>query len=129
MPSRLRLAALLLAWLCASGAALDVVQVFAWGRMFAGYARHESLAAAACETFDPAKPCALCRAVAKARDETKGSQPAVPAAGADRLLLVCERPAPVVLIPFRPVWAEIRREAPVSWSVSVPVPPPRAAAA
>jgi hypothetical protein len=126
---RLRITALLLAWLCASGAALDVAQVFAWGRMFAGYARHESLAAAASETFDPAKPCALCRAVSKARDASNSAQPAIPAAGADRLLLVCESPAPVVLTPSRPAWAEIRRDAPVSWSVSIPVPPPRAAAA
>jgi hypothetical protein len=128
MLSRLRLIALLSAWLCASGGALDMAQAFAWGRMFVGYARHESLAAAACETFDPAKPCALCRAVSKAREQSKESQPALPARGADRLLLVCERPAPLVLTPSRPAWAEIRREAPVSWSVTVPVPPPRAAA-
>ncbi|HEX3730969.1 MAG TPA: hypothetical protein VHV47_14250 [Opitutaceae bacterium] len=125
---RLRLSALLLAWLCASGAALDLAQVFAWGRMFAGYARHESLAAAASETFDPAKPCDLCRAVTKAREQSKESQPAIPAAGAERLWLVCERPAPVILNPSRPVWTEIRREAPVPWSLTVPVPPPRAAA-
>ena len=129
MLSRFRLIALLSAWLCASGAALDLAQVFAWGSMFAGYARHESLAAAACETFDPAKPCALCRAVSKARDDSKAGQPALPAAGADRLLLVCERPAAIVVPPSRPAWAEIRRGAPVSWSMTVPVPPPRAARA
>ncbi len=68
MSRRLASISLLTAWLCASGAMLDVAQVVAWTRMFAGYARTESIAAAARETFDPGKPCAMCRAVSKARD-------------------------------------------------------------
>src|SRR5277367_3965041 len=60
---RLPAISLICAALCASGTLLDMAQVFAWTRMFAGYARNESIAAAARETFDPAKPCALCCAV------------------------------------------------------------------
>ena len=46
---------LLFAWICANGALLDVVQVFAWGKMFSGYAKSMSVSAALKETFDPAR--------------------------------------------------------------------------
>jgi hypothetical protein len=62
---------LLAAWLFASGVLLDATQVLAWTRMFAGYAGHESISAAAKDTFDPARPCAICRAVGKAREASK----------------------------------------------------------
>ena len=58
----------MLAWLCANGALLDLVQVFAWSRMFAGYTQTMTVGAALRETFDPAKPCELCLGVADAKD-------------------------------------------------------------
>lgn len=63
------------AWLCANGAVWDVVQVFAWSRMFAGYAETMPLAAALQETFDPAKPCELCGTVATAKDQAREQLP------------------------------------------------------
>ena len=35
MRKNLAITSLLFAWLCANGALLDAVQVFAWGKMFA----------------------------------------------------------------------------------------------
>jgi hypothetical protein len=126
---RLSAVSLLCAWLCASGAMLDITQVFAWTRMLAGYARTESFAAAAKETFDPAKPCAICKAVSKAREASGCQGPAVPSAGGEKLVLILEASAPFVALSAERAW-------PASPSVSaqalcgdVPVPPPRAGVA
>ena len=126
MLRRLPAVSLLCAWLCASGALLDVAQVFAWTCMFAGYARTESIVAAARETFDPAKPCALCCAVSKARESSKEHGPAVPAAGPEKLILICERPAPFVAAPGLESWPEMKPARALVRSGDVPVPPPRA---
>jgi hypothetical protein len=117
--------ALLFAWLCASGAMLDLVQVTAWTRMFAGYAGTESFAAAARETFDPCKPCNLCRAVSHARDASRQHGPAVPSSGGERLILIFER-SPVFVASFaEQAWPDARPARALRLSGEVPVPPPR----
>jgi hypothetical protein len=125
MSRRLAVLPLLLAWLCASGALLDLAQVFAWGRMFAGYARTESLAAAARETFDPAKPCEICRAVGKARDAAERHGPAVPSAGAEKMVMIFERAAPVVIVADAGSWPRADGACAAALPGDVPVPPPR----
>jgi hypothetical protein len=64
-----------IAWLCASGAHLDALQVAAWGKMFAGYFGNMSVAQALSATFDPAKPCKMCIEIAKAKDATERQIP------------------------------------------------------
>ena len=126
---RVSAASLLCAWLCASGALLDLAQAFAWGRMFAGYARAGSVASALTRTFDPCRPCAICRAVSRARDDSRTRAPAVASAGAQKMVLVLDAPPPFAA-PFAPQgWpvppstrGEVRGD-------DVPVPPPRAALA
>jgi len=93
--------------------------------MFAGYARTESIAAAARETFDPAKPCALCCAVSKARETSGQHGPALPAAGPERMILILERSAPFVAASDRNCWPEADPTCAVARSGDVPVPPPR----
>jgi hypothetical protein len=102
-----------------------MAQVFAWTRMFAGYARNESLAAAARETFDPAKPCALCCAVSKAREASGQHAPALPAASSERMILIFERSAPFVAASDRGSWPEAAPTRAAARSADVPVPPPR----
>jgi hypothetical protein len=122
---RLSAVSLLCAWLCASGAMLDVAQMVAWTRMFQGYARTESLAAAARETFDPAKPCEICRAVSKAREASGRHAPAVPAASGEKMVLIFERCAPFVALSAPRTWPGVApARAPVR-AADVPVPPPR----
>jgi hypothetical protein len=118
---------LLGAWLCASGAMLDLTQVVAWARMFGGYARTETLAAAAQETFDPEKPCALCLAVSKARTASERHGPAVPSAGAEKMLLIVERSASFVAWAADRSWPRMAPVAAPARAAEVPVPPPRAA--
>jgi hypothetical protein len=126
---RLPALSLVCAWLCASGALLDMAQVLAWTRMFAGYARTESVVAAARETFDPAKPCALCCAVSKAREASRPQAPAVAGAGSEKLLLICEQPLPFVAASDRRSWPERASSRAVIRVGEVPVPPPRAVSA
>jgi hypothetical protein len=126
MSRRLASISLLGAWLCASGAMLDIAQVAAWTRMFAGYARTEPIAEAARETFDPGRPCAICRAVSKARDACDRHGPAVPSAGTEKMVLIFERASPFVVVAGPRSWpATLSALAPVRLG-DVPVPPPRA---
>jgi hypothetical protein len=102
---------------------LDVAQVFAWGRMFAGYAQCESLSDAARATFDPGKPCAICRAVSRARE---ASVPAPLRAGsAEKLILISEVPAEFVARNETPAWPDTGGRRPEARASDVPLPPPR----
>jgi hypothetical protein len=129
MSRRLASISLLSAWLCASGAMLDVAQVFAWTRMFAGYVRTESIVAAARETFDPAKPCEICCAVSKARTACDRHGPAVPSAGTEKMVLILERSASFVAISGARSWPETTSACAPRRTGDVPVPPPRSALA
>jgi hypothetical protein len=127
MNRRIASAALLCAWLCASGAMLDVAQLAAWTRMFAGYAKTESLLAAAKETFDPAKPCGLCRVISKARDASERPCPAAPRPSVEKIVLICEKPAGFVSVRGTDTWPAIRSAVAAERCGEVPVPPPRGA--
>jgi hypothetical protein len=116
---------LLLAWLCANGAVSDLAQIFAWGRMFSGYARVLSVNEALAETFDASKPCDLCVAVQETREND--SQPQAVAASSQKLFLACAStmvaqllPPPVGKWPAASDWIVATRIEPV------PVRPPRA---
>jgi len=130
VPRKLQLICLLSAWLVATGSPWDVVQVFAWGRMFTGYVRQMSLTAAFGQTFKPDNMCSLCRAVKAAKQRQDQS----PAAGdkdeLGKILLVFE-PVPQLVVarppfstwsPSNQIMIDLGRSAP-------PVPPPRNPAA
>lgn len=117
---------LLFAWLCANGALLDGVQVFAWVKMFAGYTQTMSVPAALRETFDPTKPCEMCVGVASAKDTTRKQLPSSVERSAEKITLALQ-PTPVLVIaPHAPAWPEVLPVAAVTRCESVPVPPPRA---
>jgi poly(3-hydroxybutyrate) depolymerase len=122
---RLSAVSLLCAWLCASGAMLDLAQVAAWARMFAGYARTESLASAAKATFDPGRPCEICKAVSMAREASGRHAPAVPSAGGEKMVLIFERSAPFFAPSALRTWPEAAPASAPARSAEVPVPPPR----
>lgn len=111
--------------MCASGALLDVTQAVAWTRMFAGYARTESLGAAARETFDPAKPCSLCRAVSRAREASEPRCPVAPAAASEKLILIFETPLAFIPRDGRGAWPVTVARHGSARAGEVPVPPPR----
>jgi hypothetical protein len=124
MPRSLACLSLLFAWVCASGALLDVAQGLAWSRMFVGYARTESVAAAARDTFDPGRPCALCRAVSHAREAAPRTL--APGAGAQKLVLICQDTVDYVGTPAPRTWWPLAGPADAWRPEDVPLPPPRA---
>jgi len=123
MLRRLASLSLLFAWFCASGALLDVAQGVAWARMFAGYARTESVTAAARDTFDPGRPCALCRAVSQARDAAPRAL--APNAGLEKVILICQETVEYVGTPARRTWSAAASPAAAGRVEDVPLPPPR----
>lgn len=125
MRKQLSIAGLLVAWLCANGALLDVVQVFAWGRMFIGYAESMTVAAALTKTFDPAKPCELCVSVAQTKGLQEKQLPAEVKNSTEKLVLVCVPPTVIVLTGCPSEWPVTASMLPAGRIDPVPVPPPR----
>jgi hypothetical protein len=125
MRQRLQLSALLLAWLMATGSQWDLVQVFAWGRMFASYSRIMSVESALRLTFKPDNLCNVCRMVKAAKQQQEQS-PAAPSKALGKILLVFA-PVPIVVVasvpsePW-PVGMKTMRSAERS---APPIPPPR----
>jgi hypothetical protein len=119
------IACLLFAWLCANGALLDAVQVFAWGKMFAENARTQSLADALRATFDSAKPCELCLGVAAAKEAAKQQLPATLERSEEKLLLALHTSALPVFVSSSADWPVTLASAPPSRTEPVPLPPPR----
>ena len=117
---------LLFAWICANGALLDVVQVFAWGKMFSGYAKTMSVAASLNETFDPSKPCEMCIGVATAKEDLDQKHvPATLEQSSSKLLLALNAASPFVFVKVPEDWPAERGHTTPSRSETVPVPPPR----
>ena len=126
MRRTLAIASLFVAWICANGAVWDVVQIFAWARMFTGYTQTQTVTAAIEETFDGSKPCPICRAVAKAKEAAHKQAPQSVERSAEKLLLACEFPEKLLIGPSADGWPDAAvRSGPVRIE-PVPVPPPRA---
>jgi hypothetical protein len=104
---------------------LDMVQVFAWAHMFAGYARTESVIAAAKETFDPDKPCAICQAVSKTREAASQHGPAAPSVSSEKIVLILDDSSCFVPASTKGSWVETIQMLALVRSGDVPVPPPK----
>jgi hypothetical protein len=129
MRRRFAIISLSIAWLLATGSQWDLVQAIAWGRMFVGYARTMSLAKSVKETFDPEKPCALCYAVHKAKQQQENQTIPTEVRLREKMLLIFQPVA--VLLTATPVanrWLIHDQEPLSAGRPSPPVPPPRARA-
>jgi hypothetical protein len=115
---------MLAAWLCANGAALDVVQAFAWARMFAGYSHTATVEVAMKETFDPSNLCPICRAVQKSHERESRHPETAPQPGRITLL-ICQGVETTLSRPAVPDWPETIAAFAPSWRPAVPLPPPR----
>lgn len=128
MLRRFQLLFVLFACFAATGSQWDLVQVFAWGRMFVGYARTMTVGEALEQTFDADKPCSLCCAVRKAKEQEKKELPNEVRLR-DKLVLVFQ-PVPVLLTatPENNPW-QLHDQRPLGADrAAPPVPPPRTAA-
>lgn len=122
---RFAIFSLLLGWVCTHGAIWDAVQVFAWGKMFTGYASQMSVAAALRETFDPAKPCHLCLGVAAAKQAAKQQLPQAVERATEKFVLALEVPASLTFENASAPWPVALSSVAPSRSDPVPLPPPR----
>lgn len=126
MRRRVAIASLFFAWICANGAIWDAAQVFAWGKMFAGYAQTMSMPAALEATFDPARPCDLCLGVASAKETARQQLPQDVERAAEKLVLALHVTGPIVLVKTRSEWPHAMANIAPVRTEAVPVPPPRA---
>ncbi len=125
---RRRLIGLLFAWCLATGAPWDLVQVFAWGRMWTGHLQTQSASAALAATFSPEGLCGVCEVVQSAKQGSGEGETAPFPALLGKVLLLPTLTEGVALAPdaaFAPhrwIWLVgdpgLARAAP-------PVPPPR----
>ncbi len=116
--------AVLVAWLLASGAQWDAVQVAGWTRMTVRYAESMSWSAALARTFS-GELCGVCEVVGSAkRDRTD-----TPGAAPRDAKLVLFAPAPLSLArtaPAVPLRAPRTRSFRSADRAAPPLPPPRA---
>ncbi len=126
MRQKLSLILTLAAWLFATGSHWDLVQTFAWGKMFATYSQSMSYADAARLTFTPGNFCGVCEFVADvSQDNDDGSAPAQ--AGTREIQLALGQISPVIVPRIDAHrWSLSDFELPVTTGSSPPTPPPRA---
>jgi hypothetical protein len=123
---KLSITCLLFAWLCANGALLDAVQVFAWGKMFSENLQTMRVITAFQATFDPGRACHLCVSVATAKDTAREQLPgSVERASGEKLVLALHATPPPVFLSPSADWPATLASVPPSRTEPVPLPPPR----
>jgi hypothetical protein len=118
---------LVIAWLCANGAVWNVVQVVAWSKMYLDYARVLPARIALSKTFDPSKPCELCKVVRHAEESARGQLPrdAELKGGVEKVHLIAEGEPDSVLAAPTLAWPHSGNQAGIERTGRVPLPPPR----
>jgi hypothetical protein len=122
---KISLTGLLLAWLCANGAIWDVMQVFAWGKMFSEYATVLSVTDALAATFDPARRCHRCIAISEAKSAGQEQGPLPSAPAETKLVLACESPVQYLVAQSRAAWPAVQVGVAPLRIEPVILPPPR----
>lgn len=125
MRRRIATFAIALAWLLANGGAWDVLQVAAWGKMFAGYAETMPLAAALSATLDPTRPCELCVGIAEAKDEANETAPASEQQRSAKFVSVIQEVDGPLFLEVSETWLATPTMKLAERTDPVPVPPPR----
>ena len=122
----------LTAWLLATGSHWDLVQTFAWGRMLATNAQSMSFLAAAQRTFTPEGMCAICHAVADAKQKESAADSTTPGSSGKSLgkipLVFAPADAPLVIASVTFRWSPNDQLICTADRAAPPLPPPRALA-
>jgi hypothetical protein len=126
MLRKLKLFTVFLAWLLATGAQWDLLQVVAWGNMFLSNTESMSVGDALEKTFD-GEECELCKAVRNAKQQE--NPPGLP--GEKRItkvILICQPVSDFCyLSPESADWSYDQETMTGVLRPCPPVPPPRAA--
>ncbi len=128
MRSRFALILTLAAWLCATGSHWDLVQTFAWGKMFARYAQTMPASEALRLTFTPGNFCGICDWVQEAQHQNDANGQPAPAEAATQKIQLALAAIPTVVIaaPAAEPWLLHDQVEPPSLTAAPPTPPPRA---
>jgi hypothetical protein len=119
---------MLTAWLLATGVQWDVVQVLAWGRMFANYARVLPVRDAWELTFAVNGMCDACHAVQDAKQDEAGN-PATSVSATAKEPLVFQSPDQIVIVaPTALPWIVVEARMVAHERAQPPTPPPRGVA-
>ena len=123
MPRAFQSWVVLIAWLLATGAQWDLLQVIAWGRMFAGYSETMRVSEAAKKTFG-GEMCCLCKAVKKAKEQQR-DLPSPDSVKVKFVLILQMAQSPILAIPVGRDWSWSRLRPTVEPRDPPPKPPPR----
>ena len=126
MHRKLSLIVTLFAWLFATGSHWDLVQTFAWGKMFSQYAQTMSWTDAVRMTFTAENFCGVCEIVDDARADADTSNPPGQS-GVKKIDLGIGTPSAVIL--QRPevlAWVVGGQDRYRKHGSAPPLPPPRA---
>lgn len=127
MRHKLSLILTLSAWFFATGSHWDIVQAFAWGKMFTTYSQSMSYADAAQLTFATNNLCDVCELVAGAEQSGRESENAPGKSGVSKIQLGFDAvPQIVVVAPDSSPWSPSELRMPPPSGAAPPSPPPRA---
>ena len=124
--------ACLLALLVAAGGHWYVLQSIAWVRMFAHYARQDSLVVALVETFDGHHPCKLCLQIQQDRQQEARTGAHLPWLKPEKMPELFCHTRPVIVPPPPAIAAAVpvpRLDFFYDFTEPPPTPPPRSAVA
>ncbi|MCC5833801.1 MAG: hypothetical protein JJU20_03625 [Opitutales bacterium] len=123
---RVRLVVLLFGWMLATGTILDVVQVFAWSRMWVDNVQTQSVGEAFARTFSEEGMCPLCHSVqAVKRDQAERFPYAVNLLERNPVLPVEGFSIALVLPDVFERWPKVLDEEGLVMAMRPPAPPPR----
>ncbi|GAB5560921.1 MAG: hypothetical protein SynsKO_25680 [Synoicihabitans sp.] len=126
MRAKLSLILTLFAWLVATGSHWDLVQTFAWGKMFATYSQSMSYVEAAKLTFSADNLCGVCEIVAEATQDEADRENSPGKSGAREIQLnYAPVPAIVLAGPVAAPWSPTDPTTPSGLRTGPPTPPPR----
>lgn len=127
MRQKLSLILTLSAWFFATGSHWDLVQTFAWGKMFATYSQSMSYVDAAKLTFSADNLCGVCEIVSVA-EQADADRETAPGKSGTREIQLAYAPVPQVILtaPDLSPWSLSDRRVPPRSGAPPPTPPPRA---
>lgn len=120
---------LLAAWLFATGSQWDVVQAFAWARMFAQNVRVLPTLDALELTFSPDGQCGLCHLVEDSRQDGPGANSAAGKVTAKEPIVFLAGATVFLPVPPSTGWFEAEGPPPPHERARPPTPPPKQSAA
>ncbi len=123
---RVRLVVLLFGWMLATGTILDVIQVFAWSRMWVDNVQTQSVGDAFARTFSEEGICPLCESVQAIKRDQAEKYPFAVKLFERSPVILPQGIHFVLIVPDVPeLWPETMDDTGFAFGNCPPAPPPR----